>query len=115
MSRRILFVGGQIVLPDRVVDGSLLVENEKIVGILEPEIQTHIENCEIVDVTGKTLLPGLIDTHVHMWDPSPLNSVSYTHLRAHETGRNLVCRLLLEKKKYPHARKEGTYTPFPSL
>src|SRR5678809_434554 len=25
-------------------------------------------------------------------------SVSYTHLRAHETGRNLVCRLLLEKK-----------------
>src|SRR5678809_1741277 len=26
-------------------------------------------------------------------------SVSYTHLRAHETGRNIVCRLLLEKKK----------------
>src|SRR5665213_291064 len=26
-------------------------------------------------------------------------SLSYTHLRAHETGRNLVCRLLLEKKK----------------
>src|SRR5665213_4143569 len=28
-----------------------------------------------------------------------LQPVSYTHLRAHETGRNLVCRLLLEKKK----------------
>src|SRR5674476_1473652 len=28
-----------------------------------------------------------------------LIAVSYTHLRAHETGRNLVCRLLLEKKK----------------
>ena len=28
-----------------------------------------------------------------------MQSVSYTHLRAHETGRNLVCRLLLEKKK----------------
>src|SRR5674476_1619645 len=25
-------------------------------------------------------------------------TVSYTHLRAHETGRKLVCRLLLEKK-----------------
>ena len=24
---------------------------------------------------------------------------SYTHIRAHETGRKLVCRLLLEKKK----------------
>src|SRR5674476_1683981 len=32
--------------------------------------------------------------------------VSYTHLRAHETGRNLVCRLLLEKKKKEKERKE---------
>ena len=29
-----------------------------------------------------------------------LTSVSYTHLRAHETVLDLVCRLLLEKKKY---------------
>ena len=28
-----------------------------------------------------------------------LLSVSYTHLRAHETDSYLVCRLLLEKKK----------------
>ena len=28
-----------------------------------------------------------------------LTTVSYTHLRAHETLRYLVCRLLLEKKK----------------
>ena len=27
-------------------------------------------------------------------------TVSYTHLRAHETDSYLVCRLLLEKKKY---------------
>src|SRR5678816_4618489 len=31
-------------------------------------------------------------------------SVSYTHLRAHETPEHLVCRLLLEKKK-----KKNTY------
>ena len=30
---------------------------------------------------------------------SELHPVSYTHLRAHETKANLVCRLLLEKKK----------------
>src|SRR5450756_2851033 len=30
------------------------------------------------------------------FDPEP---VSYTHLRAHETRHDLVCRLLLEKKK----------------
>ena len=31
--------------------------------------------------------------------PSVLEPVSYTHLRAHETVLDLVCRLLLEKKK----------------
>ena len=37
-------------------------------------------------------------------DPEP---VSYTHLRAHETVLDLVCRLLLEKKKntQPEARQ----------
>ena len=30
---------------------------------------------------------------------SPYTAVSYTHLRAHETVLDLVCRLLLEKKK----------------
>src|SRR5665213_3822059 len=42
-------------------------------------------------------IPSLRDcTRAHLQARRP---VSYTHLRAHETGRNLVCRLLLEKKK----------------
>ena len=32
-------------------------------------------------------------------DPK-ITSVSYTHLRAHETEADLVCRLLLEKKNF---------------
>src|SRR5674476_1158494 len=36
---------------------------------------------------------------LHCIRPKCIEAVSYTHLRAHETGRNLVCRLLLEKKK----------------
>ena len=32
--------------------------------------------------------------------PKSAITVSYTHLRAHETVLDLVCRLLLEKKKY---------------
>ena len=36
------------------------------------------------------------------------NPVSYTHLRAHETVLDLVCRLLLEKKK-----KKTTHTNSP--
>ena len=37
-----------------------------------------------------------LDTH-GIWAVNP-ESVSYTHLRAHETPAPLVCRLLLEKK-----------------
>ena len=39
--------------------------------------------------------PGDRDTHVD----GGAHAVSYTHLRAHETVLDLVCRLLLEKKK----------------
>ena len=38
-----------------------------------------------------TAIPGEAGT--------PFMTVSYTHLRAHETVLDLVCRLLLEKKK----------------
>ena len=35
-------------------------------------------------------------------DGNGVLAVSYTHLRAHETVLDLVCRLLLEKKKKKH-------------
>ena len=37
-----------------------------------------------------------------------LDPVSYTHLRAHETVLDLVCRLLLEKKKKPMTHSNTT-------
>ena len=37
-------------------------------------------------------------------------SVSYTHLRAHETVLDLVCRLLLDKKKNTHNTTSLTLT-----
>ncbi len=39
-------------------------------------------------------------------------SASYIHLRAHETGRNLVCRLLLEKKKQQKTTKPTFFFPY---
>ena len=36
----------------------------------------------------------------------PTVPVSYTHLRAHETVLDLVCRLLLEKKKKQSSKHE---------
>eukprot|EP00658_Telonema_sp_P-2_P085760 TRINITY_DN9848_c0_g1_i1.p1 TRINITY_DN9848_c0_g1~~TRINITY_DN9848_c0_g1_i1.p1 ORF type:complete len:141 (+),score=44.85 TRINITY_DN9848_c0_g1_i1:134-556(+) len=52
------------------------------------ELDSGEEGAEIV-WTGGGLSGG---------QPIP-GSVSYTHLRAHETPEHLVCRLLLEKKK----------------
>ena len=42
-------------------------------------------------------LGGILNQCIH--NGFGLHSVSYTHLRAHETDSYLVCRLLLEKKK----------------
>ncbi|WDT36781.1 hypothetical protein PVA38_11065 [Streptococcus pneumoniae D39] len=49
-----------------------------------------------------------------------LRAVSYTHLRAHETVLDLVCRLLLEKKKTiqllpPQTPLFHTHPPCPTL
>src|SRR5665648_1121717 len=59
----------------RVVDNiSLEINKGEVVGLLGP------------NGAGKTTTFYII-------------AVSYTHLRAHETRHDLVCRLLLEKKK----------------
>src|SRR5450756_2931816 len=55
-------------------------------------------------------------------DARVVSAVSYTHLRAHETRHDLVCRLLLEKKKtenpqppppHPTAQQTPHTTPNP--
>ena len=51
----------------------------------------------IVEGTIKDLMPfGKKKEYIR------INTVSYTHLRAHETVLDLVCRLLLEKKQTKH-------------
>src|SRR5450756_2995066 len=47
----------------------------------------------------QTLSMSYFDRHSQGDLMSRLTTVSYTHLRAHETRHDLVCRLLLEKKK----------------
>ena len=58
---------------------------------------------QIVVRIGAQVADGLHAAHVlrDMDGREMRVAVSYTHLRAHETGAYLVCRLLLEKKKYP--------------
>lgn len=65
-----LIVNGSVVLPDGVHEASLLVNGERIAGILEKGTLPE-ESCEIIDAAGKIVMPGVIDTHNHMSDPGP--------------------------------------------
>src|SRR5262249_52350013 len=62
----------------RVFDGnrtmehrSVLVANGKIIGIFGANRAAHTQG-EVIDGRGKTLLPGLIDSHVHVADENSL-------------------------------------------
>ena len=47
--------------------------------------------------------------------PAAFLAVSYTHLRAHETVLDLVCRLLLEKKKQDQQHLRLAHTKLAKL
>ena len=63
-----IFKGGRVVDPKNGVDekADILVEN----GVVR-EVASHImdENAEIIDVSGKVIVPGLIDMHTHLREP----------------------------------------------
>ena len=59
-----------------------------------------VRKKSVVSVILLTFITCGIYTFFWMYPTTKeLAAVSYTHLRAHETGRNLVCRLLLAKKR----------------
>lgn len=60
---------GSIVLPDKILQGTIHVENGKIAGIEEGFPQDSGNTDSIYDFRGKYLLPGLIEVHGHMREP----------------------------------------------
>lgn len=68
----ILFENARIVDPSRGLDetGSLLIENSKIVAAgSEARNQGAPEGAEIVDLDGKAVMPGLVDSRVFIGEP----------------------------------------------
>ena len=74
----ILLSGGTIVAFNHeteglevIRDGSLLITDDRIAGIFpkgnSPSTRMIPEGTETVDVTGKIITPGFIDTHKHGW------------------------------------------------
>lgn len=72
-----LFRGGTIIAFDeaseslRIIrDGSLLVTDDRVTALYEPSEVPSTSNSTVVDVTGKIITPGFIDTHRHGWQTS---------------------------------------------
>ena len=65
--------------------------NDGSVGVVKGVISRIDESIKVNDISH-----GIPPQDIKY---GSLLSVSYTHLRAHETPEHLVCRLLLEKKK----------------
>ena len=63
----LLFTGGEIFTPGGRVRGTLGVDNGKIAFISSTDWTPLAK--QTVDVTGKIIVPGFIDTHVHSRDP----------------------------------------------
>ncbi len=70
-SRRILTPGGYL-------DGAIAVRDEKIVALLPAD--EPVQAARTIDVGGKTVIPGLVDSHAHFRDPG------FTHKEDFETG-----------------------------
>ena len=67
--------------------------------VYKRQVISLLENADLDFIRFKEIYTlNLSDKNINYF----LIPVSYTHLRAHETVLDLVCRLLLEKKKKNH-------------
>ena len=64
--KKIFFGGTIITMTEPLVVEAVIVENGKIIkaGKLS-EIMDFAENCQIIDLKGKTMMPSFIDAHSH--------------------------------------------------
>lgn len=59
--------------------GSVLIEGERIKRVFNGFVPEEIVNsCKLVDASGKWLLPGVIDDHVHFRDPGLTHKADIT-------------------------------------
>jgi dihydroorotase (multifunctional complex type) len=61
--------GGTVVTPSGAVEADVLISEGRIVGIVEPGVVPDDATVPTTDATGKLVLPGMIDVHVHTREP----------------------------------------------
>ena len=80
-----------VIVDDLIATGGTTEAIIKLIERLGGEVVKVVFLIELEGLNGREKLAG--------YDVDSVITVSYTHLRAHETSAHLVCRLLLEKKK----------------
>ncbi len=63
---RTLIRHAQVVTPQEVLATSVLIQDDKIAAL---DVAEHTRADEVIDARGLTLLPGVIDPHVHFRQP----------------------------------------------
>ena len=67
--KRTLIHNATIVNEGRSVQGSVVIEGDRIAEVLTYGKKLSVPCDETIDATGCCLLPGVIDDHVHFRDP----------------------------------------------
>ncbi len=67
--KRTLISGGQVVVPGAVIDATIVVDGERIAGLLQPGIV--VTGDATIDASGLIILPGAIDAHTHFIQDDP--------------------------------------------
>ena len=70
---RKLIQGGTIVNEGQMLNGAIVIEDNRIAQILTEHTAPRGNFDEIVDASGCFVLPGVIDTHVHFREPGMEN------------------------------------------
>ena len=70
-------------------DGTLVIERNKIVKIVPAGTTAWPADARVVDVTGKTVMPGLIDLHTHLTYPDPGTSNALSNSMSNATLRGV--------------------------
>jgi len=98
------FVGGTLIdgtgrPPFR--DSVVVIEEERIVAVGERGLVEVPEGTEIIDVTGKTVIPGLIDAHVHFLDMGMrmISTVDLNQTKSIKEAQNAIIDRLSQTTK----------------
>src|SRR5664280_1057017 len=81
-----LFIGRVVTMDEGQPHArAVAVKHGRIVGVgTVAELQEHVGSLtKTVELGDAVLYPGLVEPHMHLWVTAL--TVSYTHLRAHET------------------------------